>query len=54
VAYILCQRKRNLPRVDVRVCEARCEQREVCKEFRAYLTSREPEPQAAAASEQAG
>jgi hypothetical protein len=53
VAYILCQRKRNLPRIDVRICEQRCPEREVCKEFRAYQTSREPapQPQAAAAEE---
>lgn len=53
-SYILCHRKRNLPRVDVRVCEQRCQDREVCKEFRAYQSSREPQAQGSAAQEQAG
>jgi len=40
-SYILCQRKRNLPRIDVRICEQRCPQRDVCKEFRSFVVSRD-------------
>ena len=40
-SYILCQRKRNLPRIDVRICEQRCPQRDVCKEFRSFVASRD-------------
>jgi hypothetical protein len=35
--YILCQRKRNLPRIDVRICEARCSERDICKDFQKFL-----------------
>jgi len=31
--YIVCQKKRNNPRMDIRICESRCPQREACKEF---------------------
>ena len=31
--YIVCQKKRNNPRMDVRICERRCPEREECKEY---------------------
>jgi hypothetical protein len=31
--YIVCQKKRNNPRMDVRICERRCTQKAECKEF---------------------
>jgi hypothetical protein len=45
-SYILCQRKRNLPRIDVRICQERCPERDACQEFRAFqarLVSAQPE-----------
>ena len=34
--YIVCQRKRNTPRVDVRICETKCPFKEGCPEYMAY------------------
>ena len=52
--YILCQRKRNLPRIDVRICEARCAERDSCKDFQKFLGGREePAEELAAAPEPA-
>ena len=34
--YIVCQRKRNNPRMDVRICERRCPEKEECKEYTAH------------------
>jgi hypothetical protein len=34
--YIVCQRKRNNPRMDVRICERRCPEKGECKEYIAY------------------
>jgi hypothetical protein len=34
--YIVCRKKRNNPRMDVRICERRCSLKEECKEFLAY------------------
>jgi hypothetical protein len=34
--YIVCYRKRNNPRMDIRVCEQKCPVREDCKEFTAH------------------
>lgn len=34
--YIYCLRKKNNPRIDVRICEAKCPFREECPEFIAY------------------
>lgn len=31
--YIVCHKKRNNPRVDVRICEIRCHLKEGCTEF---------------------
>jgi hypothetical protein len=31
--YIVCHKKRNNPRMDVRVCEKKCVLREECKEL---------------------
>jgi hypothetical protein len=32
--YVLCRRKRGLPRMDVRVCEKRCPIKGDCREFK--------------------
>lgn len=34
--YIVCQRKRNTPRMDVRICEKKCPIKEDCREYIAY------------------
>ena len=34
--YIVCTKKRNNPRVDVRICQKKCHEKNECK---AYLTS---------------
>jgi hypothetical protein len=34
--YIVCQKKRNNPRMDIRICESRCLQKEECKEYLAH------------------
>jgi hypothetical protein len=31
--YIVCHKKRNNPRVDVRICELKCQVKEDCREF---------------------
>ena len=54
-SYIVCQRKRNLPRIDVRICEQRCPERDVCREFQSFLAGREPlsrQPEGLATEEQ--
>ena len=33
--YIVCYKKRNNPRMDIRVCEQKCPMKEECKEFMA-------------------
>jgi len=33
--YIVCYKKRNNPRMDIRVCEQKCPLKEDCKEFAA-------------------
>jgi hypothetical protein len=34
--YIFCLRKKNNPRMDVRICQKKCEFKEGCPEFIAY------------------
>ena len=34
--YIFCARKKNNPRINVRVCQTKCIFRDSCKEFLAY------------------
>ncbi|MDD5204614.1 MAG: hypothetical protein PHS17_04295 [Desulfobacterales bacterium] len=34
-AYIVCRKKRNNPRIDVRICELKCSMKEECVEFKA-------------------
>jgi hypothetical protein len=34
--YIVCQKKRNNPRMDVRICEHRCSEKGECKEYLAH------------------
>jgi len=44
--YIVCQRKRNNPRMDIRICERKCLQKEECKEYvaRQRLALQAPQP----------
>jgi len=34
--YIFCMRKKNTPRIDVRICEKKCLHKEECREYLAY------------------
>ena len=34
--YIVCNRKRNSPRLNVRICKEKCPFRDDCKEYLAY------------------
>ncbi len=34
--YIVCHKKRNNPRVDVRICELKCQVKEGCTEFASH------------------
>jgi hypothetical protein len=31
--YIVCQKKRNNPRMDIRICQKKCELKNECKEY---------------------
>jgi len=31
--YIVCQKKRNNPRMDIRICQKKCELKDDCKEY---------------------
>ena len=35
--YIVCHRKSNNPRVDVRICQEKCPFQDNCKEYISYL-----------------
>ncbi|MBW1997206.1 MAG: hypothetical protein JRJ29_04490 [Deltaproteobacteria bacterium] len=34
--YIVCNRKRNNPRMDVRICKSKCPDKEQCKAFKVF------------------
>ena len=34
--YIVCQKKRNNPRMDVRICQKKCSLKNECKEFMSF------------------
>jgi hypothetical protein len=34
--YIVCHKKRNSPRLNVRICQEKCPSRDDCKEYLAY------------------
>ena len=34
--YIVCQKKRNNPRMDIRICQKKCTQKDDCKEYLAF------------------
>ncbi|MBN2060312.1 MAG: hypothetical protein JW882_07830 [Deltaproteobacteria bacterium] len=35
-SYIVCQKKRNNPRMDVRICEKKCDQKDTCNEYLSF------------------
>jgi hypothetical protein len=37
--YIVCQKKRNNPRMDVRICQKKCDLKDGCKEFLSHNAS---------------
>lgn len=51
--YIVCRKKRNNPRMDVRICELKCAFKEECREFKAHAKN-EIDEQAAPATEAVG
>lgn len=34
--YIVCRKKRNSPRLNVRICQEKCPHKNECKEYQAY------------------
>ena len=42
-AYIVCHKKRNNPRMNVRVCQKKCELRNECREYLSYQKTNEQE-----------
>ena len=32
-SYIVCQKKRNNPRMDIRICQKKCELKDECQEY---------------------
>ena len=42
--YIFCLKKKNNPRIDVRICEKKCELKESCPEFIAYQRKIDDKP----------
>lgn len=41
--YVVCRKKRNNPRMDVRICELKCALKEECREFKAHGKNELPE-----------
>ena len=37
--YIVCQKKRNNPRMNVRICQKKCDIKNECKEYAAIFES---------------
>ena len=35
--YIVCHKKRNAPRMNIRVCQKKCSLKEDCEEYLAYV-----------------
>jgi len=35
--YIVCQKKRNNPRMDVRICQKKCDQKDDCAEYISHV-----------------
>lgn len=33
--YIVCQKKRNNPRMDIRICNKKCDMKDECPEYKA-------------------
>jgi hypothetical protein len=31
--YVVCQKKRNNPRIDIRICQSKCNIKDECKEY---------------------
>ena len=35
-SYIVCQKKRNNPRMDIRICQKKCDLKNDCEEFLSF------------------
>lgn len=40
--YIVCQKRRNSPRMDIRVCTAKCRRKDGCQEYVQHTQSPRP------------
>jgi hypothetical protein len=41
--YLICEKRGNLPRIHVKICECRCPDTRSCPAFKAYLEARSTE-----------
>ena len=39
--HIVCKKKRNNPRMDVRICERKCDLKDECEEYKDHIASRQ-------------
>jgi len=53
-SYIVCQKKRNNPRMDVRICQKKCDMKDGCKEFLSHNESEAGEVKVQLPVEQTG
>ena len=53
-AYIICDHRRNAPRISVKVCERSCKMKDCCVEYKLYLSPPMAEQAAAIAAEAPG
>jgi hypothetical protein len=37
--YIVCHKKRNNPRVDIRICQKKCDSKEACQTYLTHLAA---------------
>ena len=37
-SYIVCHKKRNNPRMDVRICQKKCDLKDDCQEYQEYIS----------------
>lgn len=40
--YLFCQKKRNTPRISVRICQEKCSFKDECKEYLAHIKESVP------------
>ena len=40
--YIVCEKRGNLPRIHVKICQHRCEHAQACQAFQDYVKAQAP------------